>query len=341
MESKETGSVSGISTEKSGNPITKKPLRANEIRPHLMFQVASEILSSSRWPYGAAYLEFRSDQDEPGSFRMFCNANPGTIQDVTERKLDISMLNPEVIIKMAYNGTGPFDRPHPLAIITVIPHYDQLGFVVTKKSGITSLDQIRERRYPLRLSVRGSRDLATGMLVNEILKAHGFSFGDILDWGGYISYDQPMPNERLDLVKSGKVEAIFDEGIHRWANLIDGLGMRFLPIDEEHMIKLTAVGFKRGVIEKSLYPTLPSDVPTVDFSGWPIFTHTEAPDLLVTSFCEALEARKHSIRWQLRSDQEEPPLPLEQMCTNGEDTPLDIPLHRAAERFWRERGYFK
>ena len=155
------------------------------------------------------------------------------------------------------------------------------------------------------------------------------------------SYDQPMPHERMDLVKSGAVEAIFDEGIHRWANLVDGLGMRFLPIGEEHIIKLEALGFKRGVIEKSLYPSLPSDVLTVDFSGWPIFTHMEAPDLLVTNFCAALEARKHSIQWQLSGGPEQPPLPLERMCTNAKDTPLDIPLHPAAERFWRERGYLK
>jgi TRAP-type uncharacterized transport system substrate-binding protein len=47
-----------------------------------------------------------------------------------------------------------------------------------------------------------------------------------------------------------------------------------------------------------------------------------------------LEARKDSIGWQ-----EPGPLPLELMCRDTPDAPLVIPLHPAAERFWRERGY--
>ncbi len=33
------------------------------------------------------------------------------------------------------------------------------------------------------------------------------------------------------------------------------------------------------------------------------------------------------------------PLALDRMCRNTPETPLDIPLHPAAERFWRDRGY--
>jgi hypothetical protein len=33
------------------------------------------------------------------------------------------------------------------------------------------------------------------------------------------------------------------------------------------------------------------------------------------------------------------PLPLEIMCRESDETPMDVPLHPAAEQFWRERGY--
>ena len=340
MEDRKKGSSK--SDNESGMPLIPidKRVLAGVIRPRLMFHVASEMVASGTWPYRATYLELRSDRDEEGSFRMYCNANPGTIQDVTERKLDISMLNPEVVMKMAYLGIGPFDRPHPLATITVMPHYDQLGFAVSTKSGITALEQIRERRYPIRVSTRGSLDLATGMLVNEVLKVHGFSFGDIRSWGGHVSYDQPMPNARLHKVENDELEAIFDEAVNQWADRAVEAGMRFLPIDEEPLAQLERQGFKRAVIEKSLYHNLPADIPTVDFSGWPIFTHSEVPDLLITNFCAALEARKDVIQWQMGVPMQ-PPLPLERMCKDGKDTPLDVPLHPAAERFWKEKGYLK
>ncbi|MFC1868847.1 TAXI family TRAP transporter solute-binding subunit [Thermodesulfobacteriota bacterium] len=312
------------------------------IRPRLVFEVASEMMGSSRWPYCEPRLELRSQRDEPEVFRFYGACHPDTIREVAERKLDISMVNPEVLLKMAYRGTGPFDRPHPLATIAVIPHYDQLGFAVTQQSGITSLEEIREQRYPLRVSTRGSIDPATGRLINVVLKAYGFSFGHIVSWGGNVSYDQPLPNSptRIGRVGRDELDAIFDEAISQWGDLVTEAGMRFLPIDEQHLAKLEAEGFKRDTIKRSLYPTLPADVPTVDFSGWPIFCHVDAPDLLITEFCAALEARKDRIQWDI-GDLKQPPLPLERMCVDTKEGPLDVPLHRAAERFWRERGYLK
>jgi TRAP-type uncharacterized transport system substrate-binding protein len=192
------------------------------------------------------------------------------------------------------------------------------------------------------VSARGSRDPSTSLLVNVVLKAHGFSLEDIVSWGGHVSYDQPMPNapSRIGRVGSGELDAIFDEGIPMWGDLATSAGMRFLPIDEEHRAKLVAQGFRRGTIERSLYPSLPEDIPTVDFSGWPIFTHSEASDLLITKFCAALEDRKDRIQWDI-GDVKQPPLPLERMCVDTKETPQDVPLHGAAERFWRERGYLK
>ena len=78
----------------------------------------------------------------------------------------------------------------------------------------------------------------------------------------------------------------------------------------------------------------PGDVVSLDFSGWAVFTRADAPDDFITAFCRALEARKDRIPWQ-----GEGPLPLERMCRNTADAPLVIPLHPAAERFWRDCGY--
>jgi TRAP-type uncharacterized transport system substrate-binding protein len=75
-------------------------------------------------------------------------------------------------------------------------------------------------------------------------------------------------------------------------------------------------------------------VRTIDFSGWPLFCHAEATDELVERFCAGIEDRKDRIPWEGPG-----PLPLERMCGSHPDAPLDVPLHPAAERFWREQGY--
>ena len=51
---------------------------------------------------------------------------------------------------------------------------------------------------------------------------------------------------------------------------------------------------------------------------------------------KALDARKHHIPWQ-----GDGPLPVERMCVDAADTPLDVPLHPAAELYWRQCGYLR
>jgi TRAP-type uncharacterized transport system substrate-binding protein len=310
------------------------------IRPRLFFEAASEMMGSNDWPYQDARMELRSRGGEAGVFHLYGANHPDSLQEMAEGKLDIAILNPSVLLTMAYRGSGAFQKPIPVATLAVIPHYDQLGFAVTEASGLHSLDQIREQQYPLRVSVRGSLDACTTLLVNVVLKAHGFSLEDLVAWGGHVSYDQPMPNDpsRIGRVKNKELDAIFDEGILVWGHSVREAGMHFLPIDDQHLIRLEAQGFRRATIRKDLYPTLPMDVPTVDFSGWPLFARREASDLLIRHFCEALEARKQRIPWDLGT-KEQSPLPLERMCRDTEETPLDVPFHPAAERFWRERGY--
>jgi len=96
----------------------------------------------------------------------------------------VSILNPAATLTMAHRGTGAFDSPKNVAAIAVLPHYDQLGFAVASRLGFSSLGDIAAERYPLRVSVRGSIDACTPIMVDVVLRAHGFTLADILAWGG-------------------------------------------------------------------------------------------------------------------------------------------------------------
>ena len=135
-------------------------------------------------------------------------------------------------------------------------------------------------------------------------------------------------------MERGDSEAIFEEAVQDWVEDAVDAGMTILSLGEETVAKLEAMGYRRGIIRKDRFPKLPHDILTIDFSGWPIFVREDLDDRLVAQICAALDARKHLIPWQ-----GEGPLPVERMCRDAEDTPLDVPLHPAAERVWRERGY--
>ena len=79
----------------------------------------------------------------------------------------------------------------------MIPSPDQLAFAVTERTGLKSLHDIRDRRFPLRVSIRGQMDHSLHLVVKEVLSAAGFSLDDVVSWGGQIRYDAGLPASRI------------------------------------------------------------------------------------------------------------------------------------------------
>jgi TRAP-type uncharacterized transport system substrate-binding protein len=175
------------------------------------------------------------------------------------------------------------------------------------------------------------------MMLDHIMASAGFSVEDLISWGGSVHYEGPLPfpgGIRFQIVERGDANAIFDEASDAWLDAALDADMTILPLAEATVQRLESIGYRRGVLKKSVFPRLTSDLLTIDFSGWPIFIHRDLADDVVVQICAALDARKGNIPWQ-----GEGPLPVEQMCKEAPETPLDVPLHPAAEQFWRGQGY--
>jgi len=306
------------------------------IRSRLVLEVASEMVDQAGWPNRQARVSLRVQGAERWAVNLIASDGPAAIDLVARGEMQLAISNPAMYLALAVRGTGPYKKPIPLRAITIIPSPDQLAFAVTERTGVKSLREIRERRLPLRISVRGQRDHALHPVVNEVLATAGFSLDDIVSWGGQVRYDDglPMKDNRFGAMQRGEVDMIVDEAVRGWVNQALDAGMRILPLDETMLTQLEALGLRRGVMPRERYAKLPENLPTLDFSGFAVYTHAQVPDAVVTSICAALEARKDRIGWQ-----EPGPLPLEWMCRDSSDGPLTIPLHPAAEKFWREQGY--
>ena len=308
------------------------------VRSRLMLEVASEVIGMNNWPYRQAQIKLRDQTDLEWKMSLFGSDTVEAIEEVSRGDVHFAIVNPSSPLTMAYRGRGPFKEAIPVRAIAVIPTQDQFGFAVSEKTGVKSFAELLQCRYPLRVSLRGQKRHSVHIVVKEVLAQAGLSLDDLVSWGGQVRYDAGMPDgaNRFGAVQRGEVDAIFDEAVKRWTDSALDAAMRFLPLEEEHSRHLEEIGFRRAVLSKSLYPQLPADVPTVDFSGWPIFTHAAVSDEIVRSFCVALDKRKDRIPWQ-----GDGPLPLERMCNDNPEAPLDVPFHPAAETYWRERGYLK
>jgi TRAP-type uncharacterized transport system substrate-binding protein len=305
-------------------------------RSRLMLEVASELVGQPNWTQRQIKISLREQGAPDWPVTLIASDTPDAIAAVVAAQAQVGIVNPAEPLTLAYRGTGPFPERLPVAVITSIPSEDQMAFAVSERSGIRSIDEIGERRFPLRMGMRAQRDHASLWFVQQVFRAAGFSIEDVLDWGGEVKFLARVPQDlaRVEAVERGEVDAIFDEAVNRWLYPALHAGMRLIPLSEPLLSTLEIMGFRRAAITRRDYPKLPADVPSLDFSGWPVFTRSDAPHDLITAFCQALEQRKHAIPWQGSG-----PLPLEQMCRDGPATPLDVPLHPAAERFWRQQGY--
>lgn len=303
------------------------------IRGRLVLEVASELMGDDAWPYRQVRVSLGAGS---GSVSFSGGADLTAIDEVATGQVQVSLINPAGALKVALLGNGPFKDPVPVRAIAVIPSADQLGLAVAGSTGLNSLADIREQRFPLKVSVPGNRQHAVHLFLTELLSAAGFSLDDIGAWGGEVRYDEGRPgaSNRMGAVERGEIDALFDEGVGGWSSRALELGMRFLPLDEPLLQDMERVGFRRALLTKAECPTLPQDVPTLDFSGWTVFTRADTPDEAVTAICRALEARKDRVPIQSGE-----PLPLEHMVHDTAGGPLDIPLHPAAERFWQQLGY--
>ena len=280
--------------------------------------------------------------DRKGVSLSFATGSFREIKAVADGKVSVAWVNPSVLLTMAYRGKGPFRKRLPLRTVAVFPSYDVMGFAVHESTGITSLSQIKKERFPLKLSTRlvtpdALRENSTMFTVAAVMKAAGFTFADLRKWGGKILLaSRPSHPDRRASIENGAVNAVFDEGIKSWAQTALENGFRFLPVEGAALKKMVSMGFRPAGMTKTRFPGMAQDVTTLDFSGWPMIVRADMRDDVAYAICEAIEKRK-----EIFPTDNYKPLDIAQLCANDEEAPYDVPLHKGADGFYRDRGYLK
>ncbi|HWP57623.1 MAG TPA: TAXI family TRAP transporter solute-binding subunit [Candidatus Acidoferrales bacterium] len=262
----------------------------------------------------------------------------GAPLSVGKKKYDLALANPASLARMAVLGKGFYKKKIPLRAIGVFPSWDRLVFAVHPRTGIRSLDDLKEKRYPLRVSTRqGGKYHSTLFAIDRVLEAHAFSLADIERWGGKIlRAASPSSADRREHIESGAVDAVFDEGVKSWAPLALKAGMRFLGLSDEVLRALESTGYGRAPLGPEHYPQLDRAVETVDFSGWLLFSHRELAHALAYQVAAAVD-RAHE---RLPSDHfDGRPMTMREFCRGGDGGPLTIPLHPGAKKYFAEKAW--
>jgi TRAP-type uncharacterized transport system substrate-binding protein len=250
---------------------------------------------------------------------------------------DFGFANPAGLARMATAGVGPYKQKLPLRSIGVFPSWDRLVFAVRKDSGISSLEEIARRKIPLTVSTRaGTQQHATLYVIGQVLQAYGFSFADIQKWGGTVlRVESPSDPRRREHLQEG-VHAVFDEGIKTWGALALAADMKFLPVRDDVLKKMSRLGFGGAMLGKDAFPAMDEDIATVDFSGWLYFCRADQSAKTVYDMARAIDRCHQDIEAD-RLDKGK--MTMQEFCLGGESGALTVPLHPGAKKYYREKGY--
>src|SRR5579871_139930 len=263
------------------------------VRPNAIVQIAVQLWQAST-AGNAPYPDIRMllGAVESGVYQApvkFGFEGPDIVLAVGRGELDLGTLNPSALLTMAYRGVGPFDEPLPVRAIAIMPSFDLMGFALAQGTGCTSLAEVRERRVPLRVSLRDDPSHTPLIAVDQVLGAEGFSLADIEAWGGVVQYvaNTPSHPDRLRGMRSGTIDAVFDEGIGTWGGVALEAGFRFAQLQDSTLARMETIGWPLLSLRER-FPDLPQDLMTISFSGWPLYTHADLPEETGYRIAEAL-----------------------------------------------------
>jgi len=252
-----------------------------------------------------------------------------------EGEFDIAFANPSSITYTACNGLDPFTRKIAIKNLAVFPSWDRLGFAVKRQLSVRSLSEIGERKPRLTISTRSQGPGgATVFSVEKVLRHHGWGLAEAENWGGRVDrVGVPGDSARLEGLRQGLYDAVFDEGIVDWADLALSQNMIFLPLEDSVFKQMEYLGFRKVFIPKTRFTRLKADIPSMEFGGWALYCRADLPDETAYLIAGAIDQRRQTIPVDAEK------LDITRICKDTEEGPLCIPLHPGAERYYREQGY--
>lgn len=264
-----------------------------------------------------------------------------SVSAIANGEAEIGMTTPPACATMAYRGVGPFtEKLTNLRAIMSFPHDDRLVWAVPEEFGVTSIDELKDKE--LTFAVAGD-DSPVGFAVEKVLEAYGIPLDEQIASGKWKVIKEEYLFKVISLGIQGKADMVVHEGRKTppWIRFSQSRKLSFLPIRDDILAMMEKdYGYRRAMLSKGMLEGAVSrDTPTLDWSEWLLFTRHDVADELVYLITKIVVEYKHLFELGFKGQ------PLEQSDLVYPMDPKEIwknvgiPLHPAAERYFRENGH--
>ena len=209
-----------------------------------------------------------------------------------------------------------------------------LVLAVLRDAGITSYEQIRDKKFPLKVCP-GTRGLGGELTFRRVLAEYGFSYQDIIKWGGKVYF--AGWNESVSEIRDGRANALTSQTPLQnpfMVELSTSRDMKYIPLSEAVTKQLmTKYGYAKTVIPKDSYKGMDEAYLTVADSVILVCKKNLSEELvyqLVKLLCE------NEKRWKDTHVMFKEFKPAE-----TSSLPESLALHPGAAKYYKEKGYLK
>jgi hypothetical protein len=255
----------------------------------------------------------------------------GNLSVVDGGKADVG-LSMASLYNEARTGTGEFQgKPREqVRAMAYLANIFMSFFLVAEESPSRSIEEIRDRRIPIRL-LTSTKASSPAVAAERMLLEYGIRFDDIARWGGKVGYVSYA--EASNLIKDGHADAWVGPMVSGIVELTTTRKMRMLPIQPAILDKLQEkYQYVKATLSKGMYYFVGADTPHMAESVILIARQGLAEDA-VYRLTRAISSDPEAIRRVSKTYQTYNPA---EAWRN-----VGGPLHPGAERFYREAGFMK
>jgi uncharacterized protein len=293
-------------------------------------------MGGTMYPVGAAIAEMITQNIPNTTATVTVGGSITNIELVHKGERQMGHTTAELVRAAMSGGIEPFTehRNNIRTLAKIQTQYFQLG--ILNKVGIRSWEEIKEKKYPLKLCAN-PRGNVSELVLRRVLKEYGITYDDIKAWGGKVHF--VSASDAVSLIQDGHGEAIImftSLPAPSFTEISLNRPLHVLPIKEEIVAKLSSqYGYTRAVVPAGIYKGQEKDSPTVS-AGIILVINAGIPEPVVyqiTKLINSPEGRKKigAIHADIGKE-----FTLEKAAQD-----LGGPLHPGAERYYREAGVLK
>lgn len=314
---------------------------AYEVTEPVELTFATQDVGTTAYVYASTMANLFTDAFPAGSIIDVTTTSPGGVGSpviLENGQCDITISNGAPAKWAAEDGI--LDNPPTETVRGVAGGLDQaiLNVLFTQdfvdKTGITTVEEIVEQKYPVRVAVKSSG--AFGELAcNKVFEVLGASYEDIESWGGSVT--QTGSDAIVSLLKDGKADLTIDHiapGQSATSELCMTADMYFPQLADETLELLTKEGFDYTVIPAGTWTGQEEEIKTVG-SPQVIICSSELDDAVVYNITKALCENTDTLVNASAA------LAAFDPTTAWEPIKLGAPIHPGAEAYYREMGYME